>query len=109
MVADLQENGSDMILDAQSKASDLLDKANPAIDSIKEKAEHMKEGAVQFRESAKESAMQVKENALKLKENATRSFQEGYAKEQAAAKQRKMEEAKYFDPSNSSANTASSF
>ncbi|RTL37957.1 MAG: YtxH domain-containing protein [Candidatus Melainabacteria bacterium] len=115
VVADLRENGSDAFLDAQARASELLDKANPTIDSIKEKALNMKEGAMHMKESAmdnamqlKESAIQVKEGALKLKENAAKSFQDGYSKEQAAAKQRKMEEAN-FDPSNSATSTASSF
>ncbi len=120
VVADLRETGSDAILDAQSKASELLDKANPAIDSIKEKAMNMKDdvrdNAMQLKESAKhlkESAMhvkeQVKENAKMLSENAAKSFKEGYSKEQEAAQLRKMEQAKYFDPSNSSTSTASSF
>ena len=91
MVADIQENGSDVILDAQSMASDLIDKAQPALNQVKE------------------SAMQVKESAKTLKENAAKSFNDGFAKEQAAAKQRKMDQAKYFDPSNVSSSTASSF
>ena len=90
-VADFQENGSDVILDAQSMASDLIDKAQPALNQVKE------------------SAMQVKENAKTLKENAAKSFNEGFTKEQEAAKQRKMEQAKFFDPSNVTSSTSSSF
>ena len=90
MVADFQENGSDVILDAQSMASDLIDKAQPALTQVKE------------------SAMQVKETAKTLKENAAKSFNDGYAKEQAAAKERNMGKAN-FDPSNVSASTASTF
>lgn len=91
MVADFKENGSDVILDAQSMASDLIDKAQPALNQVKE------------------SAMQVKENAKTLKENAAKSFNEGFTKEQEAAKQRKMEQAKFFDPSNVTSSTSSSF
>lgn len=91
IVADFQENGSDVILDAQSMASDLIDKAQPALAQVKE------------------SAMQVKESAKTLKENAAKSFNDGFAKEQAAAKQRKMEQDKFFDPSNVNSSTASSF
>lgn len=152
MVAGLQENGADVLLDAQTKATEMLDKAQPALDQIKETAMHMKESGMQIKESAKEGAMHVKESAMQLKEtakegamqvkegalhlketakdgvnqvkegamqlketamalkdNATKSFQEGYEKQQAAAQQRKMEQAKYFDPSNSPGSTASSF
>jgi gas vesicle protein len=98
VIDNFQENGSDIILDAQSKASDLLDKAEPAMNQVKENAMSMKD-----------KAMTLKENAMTMKENVAKSFNEGFAKEQAAAKQRKMETSNNFDPSNLSSSTASSF
>ncbi len=81
LICDLQETGSDAMLDVQSKASELLDKAQPALD-------------------------QVKESAQTIRRNATNSFNEAFAKEQSAAKNRKMKESKYFEPSSASAGTA---
>jgi hypothetical protein len=49
---------------------------------------------------------QVKESAQTIRRNATNSFNEAFAKEQSAAKNRKMKESKYFEPSSASAGTA---
>lgn len=84
LFSDLQETGSDAILDAQSKASEMLDKAQPAL-------------------------AQVKESAKNMQRSATNSFNEAFAKEQAAAKDRKIDDAKYFEPSSFNAGSASQF